>query len=306
MCKNVSGYLAKLKKELGQSADPALIQDALSDAETHLRNAVEEELFKNPGASETEILTRLIEKYGTPGEIAAAYLAMEPHISPAPAPSSRPDKRPPLGKFFGVLAESRSWGAFVYLLFAFIPGILFGGWTLFAGLASASSLLLIIGLPLFGGYLVSIRGIALLEGRIIEALIGVRMPRKPVFLRRNLNWRQKYKALITESYTWKIFAYLILHFPLGIGYVLIILTLLSLSIKCIFYPVWFWAFGRPLITINQPFYPHAWAFPLIVAMGIIILFSTLHLTRLIGSIHGRFAKSMLVRKQEQIHQGNSS
>ena len=55
MCKDVHDYLAKLKKELGGNADPALVQDALSDAETHLRTALEEEISKNPGISETEI-----------------------------------------------------------------------------------------------------------------------------------------------------------------------------------------------------------------------------------------------------------
>ena len=83
MCKDVQDYLSKLKKELGGGADPALVQDALSDAETHLRTALEEELPNNPGISEKEILVPIVEKYGTPSEVAAAYLAIEPHISPA-------------------------------------------------------------------------------------------------------------------------------------------------------------------------------------------------------------------------------
>ena len=297
MCKDVQDYLTKLKKELGGSADPALIQDALSDAETHLQTALEEELSKNPNISETEILVPLVEKYGIPSEVAAAYLAIEPHISPALAHTLRPDTRSFLGKFFGVLAESRAWGAFFYMLLAFVPGIIFGGWALFAGLISAFSLLFIIGLPIFGLYLLTLRGIALLEGRIVEALLGVRMPRKPIFIHKGLNWRQKYKVLATEAYTWKVFAYLILHFPLGWLRFMIVFVMFGLSIKCAIYPVWFWGLGRPLITFSQPLYPPAWSYPLVVLVGILMFFMTLHTAGLMGKIHGRFAKFMLVRKQ---------
>ena len=295
MIKKIAEYLDELKSELA-GRDTALIQDALTDAEEHLRNALEEEIAKIPGANEEEALLTLIDKYGAPQEIAAAYLEIESRFLPALAAKKRQVPRPFWAKFFGVAADAGTWGSFLYILLSLPTAILFSMWALMGGIVSFFSLALIIGIPLTGLFLLSLRGIALLEGRIVEALLGVRMPRKPIFLRKGLNWRQKYKALATESYTWKVFAYLILHLPLGLIYLLFVPILLALSIKCALYPAWYWGFGRPLITIGQPIYPEAWTYPLVVAAGILLFFSTLHLARFIGSIHGRFAKYMLVRK----------
>lgn len=296
MCKNVSQYLAKLKKELGQSVDSALIQDALADAETHLRNALEEEISKNPDASEAKLLIPLIEKYGTPGEIASAYRAMEPHISPSPSRTSRPEPRSSLGKFFSVLTESRSWGAFVYLVFAFIPGTLFGGWALFAGLASASMLVFIIGLPLFGGYLLSLRGIALLEGRIIEALLGVRMPQRPLFFKKGPGLWDKFTTLVKDPYSWKALVYFALLFPLGFIYSALFSLLFTLSLSFALSPVLERLFRLPLDLAGDNVFTPLWLLPFVCLGGLLLLPLTFHLAKLFGRIHGRFAKSMLVRK----------
>ncbi len=307
MIKNITEYIAKLKEEM-RGCDPALIQDALSDAEEHLENALEEALEGSPKISKQDAWESSVERYGTPQEVASAYREIESRMRPALAPRepARTKKRSLWAKFFSAAGESRTWGAFLYILISGLTAVVYGTWALLGGAFSLFSLVLIIGIPVTGLFLLSLRGIALVEGRIIEALTGVRMPRRSVFLRPSLNWRQKYKALITESYTWKIFAYLVLHFPLGLTYFFITLTLLSLALKFALYPVWFWVFERPLITFNQPFYPNPWFIPLIAAGGIALLFSTLHLIRFIGRIHGQFAKSMLVRKQEQTHQGGTS
>ncbi len=296
MAKQIEEYLEQLKREL-KGADPALIQDALSDAEEHLRTALEETFEDSPDISEADALESLIGKYGTPVEVASAYKQIESRMLPALAIDKAPMPRSFWTKFFGVGADPRAWGSFLYVLLSGLTAVVFGMWAFLGGAISFFSLILIIGIPVTGLYLLSLRGIALMEGRIVEALLGIRMPRKPIFLRQGLNWRQKYRALITEAYTWKVFAYLMLHFPLGIIYFLFIPTLFALSIKCVFYPLWFWGLGRPLITFSQPLFPPAWSYPLVIAAGILMLFSTLHLARFIGRLHGRFAKYMLVRKQ---------
>jgi uncharacterized membrane protein len=200
MFKDVAAYLKELKREL-KGCDPALIQDALSDAEGHLRMALEEALSGESGASETEVIAPIIDKYGNPKEIASAYRDIESKTSPSLAVARRKEKRSSLARFFSVLAEPKAWGAFFYLLLSFVTGIVFGGWALTAGFISLSSLVFIIGLPLFGLFLLSIRGIALLEGRIVEALLGIRMPRRPLFHNRSLGWIDKYMVfLFLESF----------------------------------------------------------------------------------------------------------
>ncbi|UCE41003.1 MAG: sensor domain-containing protein [Candidatus Aminicenantes bacterium] len=296
MIKKIEEYLDQLKKELSGS-DPALVQDALSDAEEHFRTALDEALERPPELSEADILQAQIEKYGTPPEIASAYKEIESRIVPTFAITKPLSPRSFQAKFFGVIKEARNWGALLYIFLSALTSLLFFMWVLLGGTFSLFSLVLIIGIPVTGFFLLSLRGIALLEGLIVEALLGVRMPRKPIFIRKGLNWRQKYKALATESYTWKAFAYLIVHFPLAWLHFMIMFVMIGFSIKSVFYPVWYWGLGRSLINIGQPFYPPAWSYPMVVLAGVLLFFAALHLAGLMGKIHGKFAKFMLVRKQ---------
>jgi len=296
MIKKIEEYLDQLKKELSGN-DPALIQDALSDAEEHFRTALGEAIEKSPELSEADVLQIQIDKYGTPPEIASAYKDIESRIAPAFAAQKPKSPRSFWAEFFGVAARIRTWGAFLYIFLSALTSFFFGMWVLLGGAFSLVTLILIIGIPVTGLFLLSLRGIALMEGRIVEALLGIRMPRKPIFIRKGLNWRQKYKTLATESYTWKVFAYLILHFPLAWLHFLIVFVMFGFSIKCAIYPVWYWGLGRALITFSQPLYPPVWSYPFVVLVGILMFFVTLHLAGLMGKIHGRFAKFMLVKKQ---------
>jgi hypothetical protein len=296
MINKIEEYLDQLKKEL-VGGDPALIQDALSDAEEHFKTAIGEARGKSPRVSEAEVLQNEIEKYGTPSEIAAAYREIESRAMPIFARRKPIPSRSLFGKFFGVFSQSRTWGALLYIFLSALTSLFFFMWLLLGGTFSLFSLVLIIGIPVTGLFLLSLRGIALMEGRIVEALLGVRMPRKPIFIDKGLNWRQKYKALTTESTTWKVCAYLFLHFPLAWLHFLILFVLLGFSIKGTLYPVWYWGLGRSLIHIGQPFYPPPWSFPLVMIAGILLFFVALHIAGFMGKIHGRLAKFMLVRKQ---------
>jgi len=294
MCKDVNEYLEKLKKEL-EGCDPALIQDALSDAEGHLRMALEEALSDKPSFSETEAMASIIEKYGHPKEIASAYRAIESRTSPALAVSRTKETRSSWARFFGVLAEPKAWGAFFYMLLSFITGLVFGGWALIAGLISLSTLVFIIGIPIFGLFLLSIRGIALLEGRIVEALLGIRMPRRPLFHNRSLSWVDKYKALVKEAYSWKALLYAVLLFPLGIIYCGVFSLLLVFSLCFIISPVLELVFRIPLDLFGDNVFTPIWFLPVVCIAGFFLLPLTFHLARWVGKVHGKYAKSMLVR-----------
>lgn len=295
MYRDVRDYLEKLKKEL-EGADPALIQDALSDAEGHLRTAIQEEGMHMSGLSETKALESIIEKYGTPSEVASAYREIESRIPSVLAPARPQDSRSLGARFFAVLAEARAWGAFFYMLLALFTGIIFGGWALLGGVISVCSLLFIIGLPIFGLFLLSIRGIALLEGRIVEALLGIRMPRKPLFLDRSQGWTDKFKILVTDAYSWRAFLYAVLLFPLGLIYAASFGLLFALSLSFILSPVLELILHLPLELFGTETYTPVWFLPVVCIAGFFLLPLTFHLAKFIGKIHGRFAKSMLVRK----------
>ena len=295
MYKNIDEYLDKLRKEL-HGLDRALVQDALSDAEEHLRSALESDLKEEASMSNADTLTLIIEKYGTPAEIASAYREIETRLPPALAPSRRLETRSVWGRFFSVGGDPRAWSAFFYMLLGLLTGCFYGMWTLLGAAFSAFTLILIIGLPISGLFLLSISGIALMEGRIVEALLGVRMPRRPLFVKQGLSLAGKFMALVKDSQTWKALAYLFLQFPLGAVYSAAAFILFGYSLKFAIYPVWYFSLDRPLITIAQPYFPPGWMFPLISLTGFLMFFLVLHLAKLVGRLHGRYAKVMLVRK----------
>ncbi len=296
MFKDVDEYLIQLKKQLKHS-DPALIQDALSDAEEHLRNALEGAQKENSDISEDKALQSIIEKYGEPIEIASAYREIESRISPSLSSDVSQKTRSHFARFFGIFGDSQAWATSLYLIFSAVTGCIFGLWTLFGAGLSLVTLIFIIGLPLLGLYLLSLRGIALIEGRMVEALLGVRMPRKSIFVQKDLSLTEKLKVLFTESQTWKIFVYLITRFPLGLLYTFGLLTLFAFSIKFMTYPVLGPVFDQGLITLGgQKYYASVLLYPFVSLAGFLSLTLTLHLAKILGKTHGRYAKAMLVRK----------
>ncbi|NMW25337.1 hypothetical protein HFP05_13520, partial [Rhodanobacter denitrificans] len=68
-------YLEQLRAAL-RGADPALIQDALYDAEEHLRA----ELAEQPGRGEAQMLEQVVGSYGAPDEVAEIYRDQEIRI----------------------------------------------------------------------------------------------------------------------------------------------------------------------------------------------------------------------------------
>ncbi len=313
MINSIEEYLAELKKELAGS-DRATVQDALSDAEEYLRTAMANAREKDKSISEAKALAGIIEKYGTPKEIAAAYKDIEsrtpssfnrpaPEIintKPPPAPPvvpSTPDKRPWWVKFFGVFGEARTWGSLLFIILAFGTGIIYFTWSVTGISLSGGLLILIIGIPIFALFLLSARGIALLEGRLVEALLGVRMPRRPLFSRKDISWWQKFKNVFSERQTWTAVIYMLLQMPLGIIYFTVLAGLVGTSLGLIFKPMLELMWGIPSFVIGHyGFYTPVWAMPFAVIGGILLLFATMHVAKFIGKLHGAWAKLMLVRE----------
>ena len=88
MSNQIEEYLKSLKQELTGS-DPATIQDALSDAEDHLRSALAVKIEDQPDIPEEDTLKTIIDDFGTPDEIAAAYNEIETRMRPALAKSKK-------------------------------------------------------------------------------------------------------------------------------------------------------------------------------------------------------------------------
>jgi uncharacterized membrane protein len=295
MSKRINDYLNELKRSLS-GADPAVVHDALSDAEEYLRNGAAQCLSEEPGLGEDAALDRVIAEYGSPPEVAAAYREIERRTPPALAPATAPDKRSAAKRFFGVFVDPRAYASIFYMLFSLATGIFYFTWVTTGLSLSVSLIVLIIGLPFFALFLLSVRGIALVEGRLVEALLGVRMPRRPKFTEKLGFWR-RLKTLFTDRRSWFAMIYMVAQLPLGCLYFTVFVTMLTLGLAGIAVPVLQWVFGFPVYQSSHTvFYAPGWMAPLFAIVGVLWFLATLHLAKGLGQLHGRFAKAMLVRE----------
>ena len=302
MIQSIEHYLSLLRKELS-GCDRATVQDALSDTEEHLSMALDSAI--SHGIPESDAQAQVIEKYGMPEEIAKAYREIENRVAPAlSSPSyaeetegiAEKDERSFFRRFFGIFAESRAWGSFLYLLLSLVTGIVYFTWAVAGISLSAGLMVLIIGLPFAGLFVLSVRGIGLVEGRIVEALLGVRMPRRPLFSRKDTGWWQGFKQVVSAKQTWLTLAYMILQLPLGIIYFVVLVTLISVSLYGLALPILQLGFHLSLIGVNGvSYYLVDWMLPLAMIAGVLLATLTMHLAKHLGRWHGALAKAMLVR-----------
>lgn len=306
----IESYLAELKRALA-GLPPALIRDALSDAEDHLRS----ERAQNADKSEAEMLARVVEEYGTPQEIAQEYRSMEQTVAgvgPFPRAEQEPTRH---GGFFGVIGDPRAYGALLYMLLSLVTGIFYFTW-LTAGLSiTVGTLILIIGIPIALLFIGSIRVLSLVEGRIVEGLLGVRMPRRlPAEHAGDETIWARIKAALADIRTWSSMAYFALMLPLGVAYFTLAVTLLATSFATVGGAVGSLITGRDLfdqmgnvdidsgfITTDPTaewlghFFNTAPGLVVLAFLGVILIFLTLHLAKGVGWLHGKIAEALLVR-----------
>lgn len=300
---SVQEYLDALKKALA-GAPQGLIADALADCEEHLRGAI----AAHPDRSETEVFAEMIKSYGTPEEVAAEYRAMD---VPPPGPFPRAQgpaliapnaaDAPRNWTMFNVFSDPHTYGALVYMLLTLATGVFYFTWAVTGVSLSAGLFILIIGIPFFLLFVASIRLLGLVEGRIVEVLLGVRMPRRLPANVETAFW-DRMKAGFTDLRTWSTLAYMFLMLPLGVCYFVVAVTGLAVSGGLFFGGLWNMVDGghAALQIDDAPF----WVFDMIhspiagavcIALGLVAFFVTLHLARIIGWMHGRLAEHLLVR-----------
>ena len=289
----IPAYLAQLRAALA-GADPALVQDALYDAEEYLRS----ELAENPGKSEAEVIAAVAGSYGAPEEVADIYRDTEVTVQTALRTPPSPPRKSWLGRFFGIAAEPRTYAALFYMLLALATGIFYFTWVVAGISMSAGLAVLIIGVPFVILYFGSVRVLSLVEGRIVEVMLGERMPRRPLYAVRGRPWLQRIKDMFLDPRTWSTQLYFLAMLPLGIVYFTMVVTGLAVSAALIAAP-FLAMFGYPdAITVDGigvSFQDAPWSWPIVFAAGVAILFACLHLVRLIANWHGQLAKHLLVK-----------
>jgi uncharacterized membrane protein len=287
----IAEYLDRLRTALA-GADPALVQDALYDAEDYLRS----ELAANPGRSEAEVIADVAGSYGAPDEVADIYRDTEVRVQTALRAPKPKRPRTTLAQFFGVALEPRTYAALFYMLLSLATGIFYFTWVVTGISMSAGLSVLIIGIPFVILFFGSVRVLSLVEGRLVEVMLGERMPRRPRYAATDAPMLERIRTMFTDARTWGTMLYMLLMLPVGIAYFTIAVTLLSISLSFIFAPVLAlaaWAGWAPFAEF-QVTGIQVYQLPFVFLGGIVLLFGTLHLARGIGRVHGRIAKRMLV------------
>lgn len=290
----VASYLAQLRRAL-KGAPAGLISDALADCEDHLNN----EIAQNPELTQTQILASVIETYGTPEEIAEEYRDMESTIS-TPFPKTELPEERRFG-FFNVVSDPRTYGALLYMLLSLATGIFYFTWVVTGLSLTIGFAILIIGIPFALLFIASVRVLSYVEGRIVEALLGVRMPRRPPTEPADSQglW-MKIREAFSDVRTWSSLFYMLLMLPLGVTYFVLGVVGLSVSLGVVGGSLYSLITGESHIQINDaPYLEHmlhtAPGLITFAVGGILLFFVVLHLARLIGWVHGKIAESLLVR-----------
>lgn len=289
---SIPDYLDRLRAALA-GADKALIQDALYDAEEYLRS----EMAENPGQSEAEVIAAVAGSYGAPDEVAEIYRDTEVKVQTALRPPAPKPRKSLLGRFFGVAAEPRTYAALFYMLFSLATGIFYFTWVNVGLSLSLGMLILIIGVPLLILFLGSVRILSLVEGRLVEVMLGERMPRRPLYHNRERPLLERIKDMFADPRTWTTLIYMLLMLPLGIAYFTVAVTGLSVSLSLIFFPLLrLLGIGTVQFDGYDVFMAwEPWSWPVAMLIGVALLFATLHVARFVGKFHGQIAKHLLVR-----------
>src|SRR5689334_7847355 len=255
--RSIDEYLKQLRAALG-GQDPALIQDALYDAEEYLRA----EVAAHPDKSEADVLELIASTYGAPGEVAAAYRDTEAKVKAAlktPAPRATGESSG-LARFFAVYQDPRAYTSLFYMVLTLATGIVYFTFVVTGVSLSFGFAFLIIGIPFFLAFIGIARVIALGEGRLIEATTGERMPRRPPHPGAPASWWTRIGAMLKDVHTWTTLLYLVLMLPLGIIYFTLAVTGVAIGLRLALAPLvvlgrhigWLWGedWVRDMIQVD--------------------------------------------------------
>lgn len=293
--RTIAAFLDQLRVAL-EGAPKGLIQDALADAEEHLRN----EMAQNPGKSEAEVLVGVLSTYGSPRDVAAEYRKLDANGNGHAATAAPRQPRSLMGRIFGPMFEGRTYASILYMLLALPLGTFYFSWVTTGVSLSFGLLILIIGIPVTLIFIFSVRIIALVEGRIVETLLGVRMPRRLPSEVPQGPMLQRIKRMVLDRRTWTAMFYMILMLPFGVIY--FTLTVVATA----FFSA---LMAGPIITrmsegrykldfgidrLNE-FVVSPQGMATCIALGLIGFIALSHIARGIGRAHGKLAENLLVK-----------
>jgi uncharacterized membrane protein len=294
----IKDYTKDLRKEL-QGVDEAIISDALDDAEEHL-GLMKDELMTEENIKDIDkAVSRAVEDYGTPAEVAEAYQQQNAEVKEKEQKRQKKrEQRSLLCDLFCIYGDGRTYLGLIYLLLMFPLGLIYFVYSVTMISLGFGLLITIVGIFILLLFLASNYGLSWLHSRLTEKMLGIKMPRKPRKLKAKGSIWQKIKAMFKDPRMYSSLVYMILMFPLGIIYFCLFVTFLSLSLGLILSPFTTLLSEILNLPIGIPSPPEARfvLLPLAVIGGFILLTWTLHLSNIIAHFHGKLTKALLLKR----------
>ena len=333
----VRTYIAFLALELDR-ADAALRHDALIDAEAHLRAAIA--AGASPG--------KAIADYGTPQEIAAAYLeadgAARPwaeaatvaragdgatggavtaasgvEAAPAQAHDGAARRR---WRFrdvpvIGIWGNPRAWSALAFFgVVSFPLATAYFVWSVAVGSVAIGLMPVLVGAPILVLLLGSARAICLFEGKVVEALLGVRMPRRtqPVAGADQVEFWQRIWCWLRDIRSWMSLGYLLGNFFVSVVTFALTVTLTAASAAFLLLPL-LQLLGLPMAQVDgvetvtflgrdlapdadgNVWFPASATVPCVV-IGLVGLTAVLWMVRGFGWVYGHVVQAIQVARPQ--------
>jgi hypothetical protein len=189
-----------------------------------------------------------------------------------------------------VISDPAAYSGLFYMVLSLLTGILFFTITV-TGLALSIGLsITIFGIFFFLLFVTVERALSLMEGRVVETLLSVRMPRRQPYVQKDRPLLQRLKEMVKDPRSWSTMGYMALMLPLGVIYFVIAIvgTVLSIALLLTIFTFVLAPFG-----LVEPEWSK-WYSPLTFALGVVLAPSVLHLAKKIGKWHGALAKNLLV------------
>jgi len=274
-----------------------------------------------PSAAAAEAREAILTGVATAGTAGAAAAGASPASntsSPAPEPVENlydpPAAAPNLLAripIFGIWAHPLAWRSVGYLLLSFIFATTFFV-LVFTGVSLSVSLIpVLIGLPLLAATLAMARVLTVFNGRLIEAMLGIRMPRRggPA-VRHGTGVVPTIVAWLTDIRSWLATAFWIGNFPVALAVFILMVTLLSVGVSLLLAPLATLVpehagihirpgariqllgtdYIADPITGQLPVPPSVYA--LMSVVGFLLLTATLWLSRAVAWLYGQVVKSI--------------
>jgi len=201
-----------------------------------------------------------------------------------------------LSRFFNVAIQGRTYLNLIYLLLMLPLGILYFTIVVTGFSLSLGLIFIVIGFFIAFFFLFLVQGISTLHLNYASALLGFEPPPKIQTIAKESGFTKKLKEIFADVKTYTSLIYMFIELPLGIIYFTLIITFTCLSITFSLSPI-LWILQE---DGAMNFSDSEWLFYvdfdetiLLMIIGVVLFFSTLHLGNFFAKIEELLCKNLL-------------